>query len=93
MICSVKPVLTEDLCVVQKEDFSITNVFIRDKPNFSSEKMLHEEYYRKGSVKKNLWSWVSRASSPAHVFICNGQRSSDIFFAATVQLAMRLAST
>jgi hypothetical protein len=24
MICSVKPVLTEDLCVVQKEDFSIT---------------------------------------------------------------------
>jgi hypothetical protein len=24
MICSVKPVLTEDLCVVQKEEFSIT---------------------------------------------------------------------
>jgi hypothetical protein len=24
MICSVKPVMTEDLCVVQKEEFSIT---------------------------------------------------------------------
>jgi hypothetical protein len=24
MICSLKPVLTEDLCVVQKEEFSIT---------------------------------------------------------------------
>jgi hypothetical protein len=24
MICSVKPVLTEDLCVVQKEEFSVT---------------------------------------------------------------------
>jgi hypothetical protein len=24
MICCVKPVLTEDLCVMQKEEFSIT---------------------------------------------------------------------
>jgi hypothetical protein len=24
MICSAKPVLTEDLCVVQKQEFSIT---------------------------------------------------------------------
>jgi hypothetical protein len=24
IICSVKPVLTEDLCVVQEEEFSIT---------------------------------------------------------------------
>jgi hypothetical protein len=29
--------------------------FIRDKPIFSSERMLHKDYYRKSSVeKKNL---------------------------------------
>jgi hypothetical protein len=31
-----------------------------DKPIFSSERMLHKDYYRKSSVEKNLWSWVSR---------------------------------
>jgi hypothetical protein len=36
------------------------SIFIRDKPTFSAEKMLHKDYYRKGSVEKNLWSWVSR---------------------------------
>jgi hypothetical protein len=57
MICSVKPVLTEDWCVVQKEELNnmsyLRNIrtldekpstFIRDKP-FSSERMLHEDYY------------------------------------------------
>jgi hypothetical protein len=28
------------------------SIFIRDKPIFSSERMLHEDYYRKGSVEK-----------------------------------------
>jgi hypothetical protein len=28
------------------------STFIRDKPIFSSERMLHEDYYRKGSVQK-----------------------------------------
>jgi hypothetical protein len=65
MICSVKPVLTEDLCVVNKEEFFSNmllcairtinerpSIFIRDNPIFSSERMLHEDYYRKGSVGK-----------------------------------------
>jgi hypothetical protein len=28
------------------------NIFIRDKPIFSSERMLHKDYYRKSSVEK-----------------------------------------
>jgi hypothetical protein len=27
-------------------------MFTRDKPVFSSERMLHKDYYRKGSVEK-----------------------------------------
>jgi hypothetical protein len=27
-------------------------IFIRDKPLFSSERMVHKDYYRKGSVGK-----------------------------------------
>jgi hypothetical protein len=67
MICSAKPVLTEDLCVGQKEEFSITcymcemyemcerpSIFTRDKPIFSSERMLHKDNYRKGSVEKKI---------------------------------------
>jgi hypothetical protein len=29
-----------------------TSIFIRDKPIFSSERMLYKDYYRKGSVEK-----------------------------------------
>jgi hypothetical protein len=29
-------------------------IFIRDKPIFSSERMLHKVYYRRSSVKKSL---------------------------------------
>jgi hypothetical protein len=36
------------------------SIFIRDKPTFSSERMLHEDYGHKGSVEKNLWLWISR---------------------------------
>jgi hypothetical protein len=54
---------------VQKEEFSITcykcdtlderpNIFIRDKPVFSPERMLHKDYYRKGSVEKKNRSLV-----------------------------------
>jgi hypothetical protein len=28
------------------------SIFIRDKPIFSPERMLHKDYYRKGSVEK-----------------------------------------
>jgi hypothetical protein len=64
MICFAKPVLTEDSYIVQKEEFSITcymcdmytgdrpSIFIRNKPIFSSEGMLHKDYDRKGSVAK-----------------------------------------
>jgi hypothetical protein len=34
------------------------SIFIRDKPIFSSERMLHKDYYHKGSVeeiKELLW--------------------------------------
>jgi hypothetical protein len=37
----------------RESDFDIDerpNIFIRDKPIFSSEKVLHKDYYRKGSV-------------------------------------------
>jgi hypothetical protein len=30
------------------------NIFITDQPIFSSEKKLHEDYYRKGSAKKSV---------------------------------------
>jgi hypothetical protein len=56
MICSAKLVVTEDLCVEQKEEFKFTlderpSIVIRDKPIFSSERMLHKEYYRRSSVE------------------------------------------
>jgi hypothetical protein len=57
MICCVKPVLTEDLCVVQKECVKCTfderpSICIRDNPIFSAERMLHKDYYAKISVEK-----------------------------------------
>jgi hypothetical protein len=50
---------------VRKEEFSITcytcdtldvrpSVFIKDKPIFSSVRMLHKDYYRKDSVVKKV---------------------------------------
>jgi hypothetical protein len=66
MICSVKPVLTEEMCVVQEEEFLITcymceytldekpSIFRRDKPIFSSERMLHKGYYGESSVGKKI---------------------------------------
>jgi hypothetical protein len=61
MICFAKSVLTEELYIVHKEEFSITcymcdtylkmsSIFIRDKPILSSERMLHKYYDHKGSV-------------------------------------------
>jgi hypothetical protein len=66
MICFAKPGLTEDLYVAHMEESSIKyymcdtytwqrlNIFIRDKPIFSSDRMLHKDYDRKGSVAKNI---------------------------------------
>jgi hypothetical protein len=30
----------------------IPSIFVRDKPIFSSERMLHKDYYRRSSVEK-----------------------------------------
>jgi hypothetical protein len=69
MICFAKPVLREVFYIVHMEEFSVDaicakctlgdrpSIFIRDKTIFSSERMLHKDYYRKGPVeKKNVWS-------------------------------------
>jgi hypothetical protein len=38
---------------------------VRDKPIFSSERMLHKDYYRRSTAKKKkIWSWVSRGLTP-----------------------------
>jgi hypothetical protein len=64
MISSVKPVLTGELRVVQKEEIfnnmlcvkctldERPSIFITDKPIFSSDRMLHKDYYPKSSVEK-----------------------------------------
>jgi hypothetical protein len=67
IVCSVKPVLTENLCVVEKkEEFSVTcymcNMYSwrqakhihKKQTHFLSERTLHKEYYRKNSVEKIL---------------------------------------
>jgi hypothetical protein len=48
MICFAKPVLTEDLCIVQKQEFSVTYVQI----HLFVREMLHKDYDRKGSAEK-----------------------------------------
>jgi hypothetical protein len=65
MVCFTKPILTEDLYIVHEEEFSKTyaiceihtlekrpNILVRDKHIFSSERMLHKDYDRMGSVEK-----------------------------------------
>jgi uncharacterized protein (DUF2225 family) len=57
MMCFAKPVVTVDLYLMQKEEFLITcymcnMIFIRENLTFSSERMLHKDYGRKGSVEK-----------------------------------------
>jgi hypothetical protein len=60
MICFAKSVLTEDLCVVQKEKCSVTcymcdegpSIFITDNPIFSSESVLHKDHDCKNSIEK-----------------------------------------
>jgi hypothetical protein len=32
----------------------IPSIFVRDKPIFSSERMLHKDYYRRSSVEKKI---------------------------------------
>jgi hypothetical protein len=66
MIRFAKSVLT-DLYIVQKEEFSTTrymcdtytwrkakHIYIRDKPIFSSERMLHKDCDRNNSVGKRM---------------------------------------
>jgi hypothetical protein len=41
------------MCAIRTFDERLS-IFIRDKSFFSSERMLHKDYYRKGSVGKNI---------------------------------------
>jgi hypothetical protein len=56
MICSVKPVLTEEFsitwCMCEMYTSQKANMFKRDKPIFSSERKLHKGYCCKSSVAK-----------------------------------------
>jgi hypothetical protein len=78
MICFAKPVLTEDMYTVHKEEFPIMcymwyvhltkverSIFIRDKPVFPLERVLHKDYDRKGSVGgKKISGCVLRGLAP-----------------------------
>jgi hypothetical protein len=69
MICFGKPGLTEDLYIVQKEEFSTTcymcdtytwqrsRLFVWYKPILSYERMSDKDYDRKGSIEKNRISY------------------------------------
>jgi hypothetical protein len=37
---------------------------VNDRPILSPKRLLHKDYYRKNTVGKNLWSWVSRGLTP-----------------------------
>jgi hypothetical protein len=78
MNCSAKPVLTEDLCIVQKEEFSIT-CYMCDMYTWWTAKHIHKrqsqllvtEDVTYGLLpqglnwkKKNLWWWVSWGLTP-----------------------------
>jgi hypothetical protein len=64
MICFAKPGQAEHLYMVKREEFSTTcfmygtyiderpSIYIGGNPIFSSERMLHKDYDRKGSVEK-----------------------------------------
>jgi hypothetical protein len=62
MICPAKPVLTGLVCSAKGRIFNNIcvkctlderpSIFIRNKPIFSSDRMLLKDYYRKGLVKK-----------------------------------------
>jgi hypothetical protein len=64
MICPANPGMTEAFVLCKRKNFQQhavcakctfdgrPSIFIRDKPIFSSERMLHKDYYRKSSVEK-----------------------------------------
>jgi hypothetical protein len=71
MNCFAEPVLTGDLYIVHKEEFSVTrymwdtytsqrrSLFIRENPILSLDRMLHKDYDGKGSVEKKISLVVS----------------------------------
>jgi hypothetical protein len=49
-----KPSVNEHaICAIHKLD-ERSSIFIRDKPVFTSERMLHKDYDSKGSVEKEI---------------------------------------
>jgi hypothetical protein len=76
MICSAKPVLIEDLYIVQKEQFSI-KCYTCDTHNWRKAKYKHKRQpyllvredvtyglWLQDFSWKNFWSWVSRGLTP-----------------------------
>jgi hypothetical protein len=49
---------------IEFSEYERPSIFIKEKPIFSSERMLHKGYDYKSSVEKNLLSWVSRGLTP-----------------------------
>jgi hypothetical protein len=67
MMCFEKPGLKKELYIAQNAHVRYiyiyiyiyildrrTDILITDKPTFSSERMSHEEYYRRSSVEKEM---------------------------------------
>jgi hypothetical protein len=46
------PVETKTRQQEKNSVFDMPSIFMRDKPIFSSERMLHKDYYRRSSVEK-----------------------------------------
>jgi hypothetical protein len=76
MICSAKPVFTEELRVVRRgvcTECTLDerpSIFITDKRIFSSERMLHQDYYRKGSVGGKISGSGSQGALSQGKLIC-----------------------
>jgi hypothetical protein len=69
MTCFARPVLIEDMYTIAKQELSVTcymcdtytleerpSIFVRDKPIFSPENILHKDYERKDSVENKITS-------------------------------------
>jgi hypothetical protein len=55
-------------------------VFVRDKPIFSSERMLHKDYYRKSSVEKSMVVDLKRPDTKMNCLAVNRQSQCDFDF-------------
>jgi hypothetical protein len=90
VICSAKPVLTEDLCVVQKETLSIM-CYICEMYTWRKAKHIHllvREDVTQG-LWKNFRSWVSRGLTKANWLAvhCQSKINFDFDFMNSVEFS------